>query len=160
MNRRSNAIQSFTLSNQGLGLAGRGDLVGAAGLLRKAIALEPDYGVAHYNLALVLADSGEIPGAIKELTKAISLLPANYRVWFNLGRPFLRKLKDSKGALAALSWAAHLEPADPSVRSSWRPCEPSCLPCPQIQDSEIPKTRAGRRFGYRRKPSGICHPAE
>jgi cytochrome c-type biogenesis protein CcmH/NrfG len=50
------------------------------------------------------------------LTKAVSLLPVNYRVWFDLGRA-LRKLKDRDGALAALSWAAHLEPADPSVRS-------------------------------------------
>jgi Flp pilus assembly protein TadD len=114
--RQSNGIQSSQMSNQGLELASKGDLAGAAAALRAAIALKPDYGVPHYNLGLILADMGETAKAQQELSKAISLLPGEAGPWFELGR-VLRLTKDDRGALQAITWAAHLAPSNTAIQS-------------------------------------------
>jgi tetratricopeptide (TPR) repeat protein len=114
--RLSNGIQSSRMSNEGLELASKGDLTGAAAMLRQAIALKPDYGVPHYNLGLILADSGDTAGALQELSKAISLLPGQAKPWFNLGR-VMRRAKDDHGALEAIAWAARLSPDNAAIRS-------------------------------------------
>jgi tetratricopeptide (TPR) repeat protein len=124
--RQPDGVQASQLSNQALDLASKGDLAGAVVLLRKAIALKPDYGVPHYNLGLILADSGDLAGAAQELAKAISLLPGQYKTWFDLGR-VLQRENDYHGAIQAVSWAAHLAPSDSSVRAellSLRSAEP------------------------------------
>ena len=84
--RPANGIQSSQLSNQGLELAAKGDLNGAAVILRKAIVLKPDYGLPHYNLGLILADLGDLAGAQRELVKAISLSPGQSKPWLEYGR--------------------------------------------------------------------------
>lgn len=112
--RQAVGIQSSQLSNQGLQLAAKGDMPAAAVLLRKAIALKPDYGVPHYNLGLILADLGDTGGALGEVTKAISLLPGQPKPWLELGR-LQRRAKDDAAALESLTWAAHLSPADPAI---------------------------------------------
>jgi tetratricopeptide (TPR) repeat protein len=114
--RPANGIQSSQMSNQALELAGKGDLPGAAALLRKAITLKPDYGVPHYNLGLILADTGDTASALRELAKAISLLPGQAKPWFDFGR-VLRRAKDDRGALDAVAWAARLSPSDAGIRS-------------------------------------------
>jgi len=115
--RPANGIQSSQMSNRALELAGKGDLGGAAALLRQAIALKPDYGVPHYNLGLILADRGDLAGAQRELAKAISLLPGEPKPWFDLGR-VLRRAKDDGGALEAIAWAAKLSPSDAAIQSA------------------------------------------
>jgi tetratricopeptide (TPR) repeat protein len=114
--RPSNGIQSSQMSNQSLEMASKGDLAGAASLLRKAIALKPDYGVPHFNLGLILADSGDTTGALEELVKAISLLPGQPKPWFEYGRVLVRA-KDYRGGRAALAWAAKLAPSDAAIRN-------------------------------------------
>lgn len=114
--RQPNSVQSSQMSNKGLELAAKGDLTGAASLLREAIALKPDYGVPHYNLGLVLADKGETAAAEEELAKAISLLPGQVAPWFELGR-VLRRAKDDADAWQIIAWAAHIAPSDSAIQS-------------------------------------------
>lgn len=114
--RQTNGIQSSQMSNQGLELAKKGDLAGAAATLKAAIALKPDYGVPHFNLGLILADQGQTAAAIQELSKAVSLLPAQAAPWFELGR-VLSLSKDNRGALDLTAWAAHLAPSNSAVQA-------------------------------------------
>jgi tetratricopeptide (TPR) repeat protein len=114
--RQSNGVKSSQLSNNGLELAAKGDLAGAAAALREAIALKLDYGVPHYNLGLILADMGQTAAALQELSKAISLLPGQVGPWFELGRVLLLA-KDNRGALEAFRWAAYLAPSNAAVRT-------------------------------------------
>jgi len=117
--RQANGIQSAQMSNQGLELAAKGDMAGAASTLRAAIALKPDYGVAHFNLGLILADQRQTAAAIQELSKAVSLLPGQAGPFFELGR-VLSLSKDDRGALELTAWAAHLAPSNTAVQSELR----------------------------------------
>jgi tetratricopeptide (TPR) repeat protein len=117
--RQANGIQSSQRSNQGLELAKKGDMAGAASTLKKAIALKPDYGVPHFNLGLIMADQGQNAAAIQELSKAASLLPGQAAPWFELGR-VLSLSKDNRGALELTAWAAHLDPSNAAVQSELR----------------------------------------
>jgi tetratricopeptide (TPR) repeat protein len=114
--RPANGIQSSQLSNQGLELAAKGDLNGAAVILRKAIVLKPDYGLPHYNLGLILADLGDLPGAQRELEKAISLSPGQSKPWLEYGR-ILKLAGNRNRAAESIAWAATLSPSDTSIRS-------------------------------------------
>lgn len=114
--RTADAMQAAQLSNQGLKLASQGDLPAANATLRKAILRKPDYGISHFNLALILADQGDLQGAVSELTNAISLLPGQSKPWLELGR-VLRKQGRHRGALDALCWAARLAPSDETIRA-------------------------------------------
>ena len=109
--RKPEAAQAVELSNEGLQMASRGDPAGAIRVLRQAVALRPDYGVAQYNLGLILADAGDLVAARGALIKAVSLLPARARLWFDLGR-VLSLSGDQEGAVQAVSWAVRLSPAD------------------------------------------------
>jgi tetratricopeptide (TPR) repeat protein len=114
--RPAYGIQSSHMSNQGLELASKGDLAGAAALLRKAIALKPDYGVPHFNLGLILADSGDTTAALQELAEGISLLPGQSKPWLEYGR-VLERANNYRGAFEAIAWAAKLSPSDIEIRS-------------------------------------------
>jgi tetratricopeptide (TPR) repeat protein len=145
--REPDAMQSALFSNTALELAAKGDFTGAAASLRRAIALEPDYGIPHHNLGLILADQGEMNEAAQELTKAISLMPGRARPWFDLGR--VRKLQsDRRGAFEALSWAARLSPSDASIRSELaslpgtNPSSQATEPLPASQPMNQPKLGA------------------
>lgn len=116
LQRQPDATQSVQMSNQGLALASRGDQKGAIAAERKAVMLEPDYGVAHFNLGLILADAGDMQGASQELKIAISLMPGRAKPWFELGR-VLERLGNKTDALAAIVWAAVLAPQDTAIRS-------------------------------------------
>lgn len=116
MQRHADGIQSSQMSNQGLQLASKGDMAGAAAALRAAITLKPEYGVPHFNLGLIRADMGQTAGAIQELSKAVSLLPGQAAPWFELGR-VLNLAKDDRGALEAVAWAAHLDPSNTTIQS-------------------------------------------
>jgi tetratricopeptide (TPR) repeat protein len=113
------AMQASQLSNEGLQLASKGDLAGAAERLRTAIRLKPDYGVSDFNLALVLADQGNLTEATQYLAKAISLLPAQSKPWYMLGR-IQRRRGDLQPAFTSLSWAAHLEPNDQAIQTEMK----------------------------------------
>lgn len=113
--RPANAIESAQLSNQALQAAGNGSMKEAENGLRRAILLKPDYGIAHYNLALILADKKDFPGALHELTNAISLMSAEGRPWLEVAR-ILDLAGQINDAMVAVSMAAHLSPSDPAIR--------------------------------------------
>jgi tetratricopeptide (TPR) repeat protein len=114
--RPADGIQSSQMSNQALTTASKGDLDGATAVLRKAIALKPDYGLPHFNLGLILADQSNTTAAIQELSKAISLLPGQALPWFELGR-VLEVAKDDRGAMQTVAWAAHLAPSNAQIKA-------------------------------------------
>ncbi len=109
--REPDRVQAIERSNHGLQAAAKGELLAAAGLLREALALKPDYGVAHLNLGLVLADLGELKTAKEQLTEAVSLLPVEPKAWFDLGR-VLARLNERERALQALTQAVLLAPGN------------------------------------------------
>ena len=89
-------------------------MASALRLERQAVQLKPDFGVPHYNLALILADTEDWADAARELIKAASLMPGNAAPWFDLGR-VLRRKGDLRGSLAVLTWASQLAPSNPSI---------------------------------------------
>jgi tetratricopeptide (TPR) repeat protein len=109
--RQSDIIQSTHLSNQSLELAKQGDFTDAVATARQAIQLQPDNGIAHYNLGLLLADSGDLPAAIAEVRKAISLSPLRPALYLGLAR-MNEKANDRNGAIDSLQHALLLDPAD------------------------------------------------
>src|SRR5262249_6082636 len=52
---------------------------------RKAIALKPDYALAHANLGIVLADQGKLGEAVTAFRKAIGINPNYAKTHNNLG---------------------------------------------------------------------------
>jgi tetratricopeptide (TPR) repeat protein len=134
--RSAAAMQSSQLSNQGLELAAKGDFTGSAESIRSAIRLKPDYGIPHYNLALVLADMGDFSGAARELVKAISLLPGQSKPWLQLGR-VLRQQGNNQAALAAFSWTAKLSRDDPATQSELASLQAEMNANPSIAESKL-----------------------
>ena len=61
--------------NHGNALRAAGRFAEAADSYRRAIALEPDYGMAHSNLARALNDQGLFEAALESSTRALELIP-------------------------------------------------------------------------------------
>ena len=75
----------------GMELRNRHNLAGAAQEFRKAIALDPDWALAHTLLATTIA--GNYPEAEREYQRAIELDPSNDNAHFNLGMIFFYQNK-------------------------------------------------------------------
>jgi tetratricopeptide (TPR) repeat protein len=76
LNAQIKDVESFVaVATHNLGIihAGRHEFDKAEKLLLKAIALNPDYAMAYYNLAVVYKNLGDIPQAKEFLAKAKSL---------------------------------------------------------------------------------------
>ena len=89
-------------------------------LLRTAVATRPEFGPAHYSLALALyAQGDDLPAALGAMERAAELMPRHARLFYNLG--LLRsQLDDVSGARAALLHARELAPGDPDVSAALR----------------------------------------
>ena len=61
------------LVNRGVELAKSGDNAGAMTLYRRALELEPDDAIAHYDLGLALERSGDLDAAIESFRRALEL---------------------------------------------------------------------------------------
>ena len=85
-------------SNYGVILKGLRNLQEAELLLRKAIAIKPDFPEAHYNLGNTLTDLGELQEAELSLRQAIELKPNYAKAHSNLGIVFrsLGKLQEAE----------------------------------------------------------------
>src|SRR5882724_13018435 len=83
----------------------------AASNYRKALALEPDDGVTHYNLALTLKYEGDARQAAEEFEAAVRLKPKWADAHYGLGT-IRYDLHDQAAALKELRTAVELEPAN------------------------------------------------
>jgi tetratricopeptide (TPR) repeat protein len=120
--RQSDIIQSTHLSNQSLELAKQGDFTKAVATARQAIQLQPDNGIAHYNLGLLLADSGDLPSAIAEVRKAISLSPMRPSLYTSLAN-MQQKANNRAAAIDSLQHALLLDPINPRTATLLREFE-------------------------------------
>ena len=70
----------------GVVLAQKGDYDGAIVAFRKALALNPELGEAHFNLAGALLQKGEIEGAVETFPAALKLAPHWPEAHYQYGR--------------------------------------------------------------------------
>lgn len=107
---------SFIASNgMGLAVAERGDYAGAIPHFRDAIAMDPDYELAHHNLGVALLNLGNAEDAAREFETALRLKPdlgASQTSW---GVALLMQGK-AVGAIPHFERALQLNPDDDSAR--------------------------------------------
>ena len=82
-----------------------------------ALADNPDFVEAHFNLASALADAGDIPGALEHYRAAVRLRPENAYYRSVLGIELARQ-GDLAGALEHFEEAARLEPREPAYQNN------------------------------------------
>ena len=88
----------------------------AAASYRKALALEPNDAVTHYNLALALKYQGDARQAVEEFEATLQLRPKWADAHYGLGATHY-DLHDQGDALKELRTAVELDPANPLVGS-------------------------------------------
>ncbi len=96
-------------SNYGVILQNLGKLKEAELLTRKAIELNPNYAIAHYNLGNILNDLSKLQDAELSYRKAIELKPDYPEAYSNLGNT-LRDLGKSKEAELSYRKAIKIKP--------------------------------------------------
>jgi tetratricopeptide (TPR) repeat protein len=97
--------------NYGAELRRRGDINGAVGEYRRAIALDPGMALAYSNLGALLQSRGELVEAESLYLKTIELLPNYALAWNNLA-VVRYKRGDGAGAVRAFRRAIELKPDD------------------------------------------------
>lgn len=95
----------------GVNLGEAGRLIEAITAFRRAIDTDPDYGEAHYNLAMALMKTGGVEEAIAELQRAAALQPGDALAARKLGTLFLERGQLDE-ATAALRQVIAREPDD------------------------------------------------
>jgi len=103
--------------NLGSGLKAKGDLEAAQQCFQQAVAIAPDFALAHYNLGTLLRLNGNPKEAVSHYQQAIQLAPHYAEAHQNLGVALLSlgKVRDSLDAFRraiALHEAAHSPEAD------------------------------------------------
>ncbi len=86
----------------------------AAEHYRTAVALKPDFAVAHYNLGLCQRQLGNRSGAIESLRQAVRYMPGNYPAHRDLAELLIDQ-GDWESALPHVQIAARMAPNDPGV---------------------------------------------
>jgi len=84
--------------------------------LKEAIALNPEFSEAYYNLGLSYERLGEYKDAIKYLNEALKLSPDDANAYYVLGYVYYQK-KKYKQAVKAFEHAARLKPDNPFTYS-------------------------------------------
>lgn len=120
MDEQNSAIESFTqaienasnyadsYNNRALSRQILGDEVGAEADFRRAIELDPDLGLAYYNLGILLYSRHDYEQAVTHLEKASSLIPADSDLWFQLGLAYDRANRP-EDAIRAFSHVIDIE---------------------------------------------------
>lgn len=91
-----------------------GNAIESIAALRRAIAIYPDYLIAHNDLGAQLLEQGELEEAAKELRAAIKIDPKAANPQINLGI-VLERQKNYAESLATLDKALSLEPTSPAA---------------------------------------------
>jgi tetratricopeptide (TPR) repeat protein len=81
-------------------LGKQGKLAEAEAAIRKAIALKPDYALAHYNLGAALGNQGKLAEAEVAYRKVIELNPDDALAHYNLGNALNRQGKAAEAEAA------------------------------------------------------------
>ena len=76
--------EAYNAFNQGRTLLINGDAAHAAGYFKRAIELDPNFGVAESNYGVSLSALGDKRGAIEHLKKATTIEPGTAMFWDNL----------------------------------------------------------------------------
>ena len=84
--------------------------------LKKAIALNPEFSEAYYNLGLSYERLGEYKDSIKNLNEALKRSPDNPNAYYALGYAYYQK-KKYRDAADAFENAARLKPDNPFTHS-------------------------------------------
>lgn len=95
-------------------LAAQGKLNESTEALRRAIAIYPDYLMAHNDLGAQLLEQGKLDEAVEQFRAAVRIDPNAFNAQLNLGIALARQNKFAD-ALAALDKALTLEPSAPAV---------------------------------------------
>ncbi len=104
----------FFMSN-GQELLQHGAYNQAVNAFRQALAREPDYFEAQYNLGLTYLQWGDNPQAVAELKKALRLQPKNSIVWSSLAVAYDNQNKNAD-AMNALIQAVTYDPGNTTAR--------------------------------------------
>jgi len=104
----------FFMSN-GQGLLQRGAYSQAANAFKQALARDPGYFEAQYNLGLTYLQWGNSAQAVVELKKALNLQPKNSIVWSSLAVAY-DNLNESDDAMEALTQAVTYDPDNTTAR--------------------------------------------
>jgi tetratricopeptide (TPR) repeat protein len=102
----------------GLRRQAEGDLSGAIASFRRAIALNPDFTAAHYNLATAYEDVGGYDDALGAYQSAIRGNAGMLEAYNNLGRLLMIHKQNYATALRLLTKAESLKPSDQHSRFS------------------------------------------
>lgn len=105
-------------NNRGIAEQARGSLTRAVASFQRAISVDPDFAVGHYNLANAYEEGLDYDAAIREYTAAIQGRPDLYFAYNNLARLYLLRKADPVSALELLLKALALKPADSDIRYS------------------------------------------
>lgn len=121
MNRRERRRQAKETKSAGRGgkavnhgirgeqLAGLGKIDDAIKAFRRAIAIDPDYADAHYNLGVLLRRQGRLMEAAESYLRATALQPDNVDAQYNLGNA-LQDIGRLEDAVASYGKALVLKP--------------------------------------------------
>jgi len=101
----------------GVALAEKHEYVGAIEKFRKAIAIDPSLGEAHFNLAGALLAKGDVTAAIGSLTEALRLAPNWAEAHYQLGRALLRSGERHK-AMSEFRAALRYDPNHAAARQA------------------------------------------
>ncbi len=110
------ATEFYRLFNVAMDLMKQHRLDEAIPAWRTALAMDPDDGKAHFNLAYALSDTGDQRAAIEEYNRAAVLSPNEPGVFANLALA-QAQTGDLQGAIANYRKAFALNPAYPSVEA-------------------------------------------
>ncbi len=111
----SDLTRAVTAANLGEALSAAGRHEEAVAEYRRAIALRPDWPVAHYNLGSALNQRGRPVEAIAEFERALALEPDYARARFGLGSALISAGRP-RDAIGPLSQAAAEMPDSAEVR--------------------------------------------
>jgi tetratricopeptide (TPR) repeat protein/mono/diheme cytochrome c family protein len=110
---RPNTASQYNLGRAMLGLSQWAE---ARAHFEKALALDPDYALAHQGLALVLANGGREDDAIRHLREAVRLNTRLEEAHYNLG-VLLTRQHQPAAAVASFRRALELRPDWPAVQT-------------------------------------------
>jgi protein O-GlcNAc transferase len=101
--------ESLLLNISGACYQGLGQFETAATYYKKAIAINPDYYKAHFNLGGLLQEQGKLQNSIESFEKALFLKPDYAEAYNNIGSVF-KELNQSDNAIRSFEKAIEIKP--------------------------------------------------